>query len=151
MDAWSIPEKVPWINGQVRYHYWRFDDQYAITTQMMGLIFKGRAGPRTWLYEVTSDKVARYPETLQGYTNFEGNVVIEMNSPIALPDTKRPWKLEPLGSVEGTTETGLVVRVPKFRFWKYADTGQDAEAPPNVVVPPQYPKQPEDPTATPSR
>jgi hypothetical protein len=132
VDVWSIPEKIPWINGEVRYHFSSFDTNYAITTQLMGLIFDGYLGNGTWLFDVTSNKAAHYPEDLQGSTNFEGNIVVEMSSPGPIPDTKRLWKLEPSGYSEGTTRSGLVIRVHKFTFWGYADEKNNDNRMPNM-------------------
>jgi len=64
-----------------------------------------------------------------------GQIAVRMSAPNLVPDSFQSWDVEPMGTVEGTTDHGLVIRIPLVRFWRYHDTGLDATPPARIVVP----------------
>jgi hypothetical protein len=139
VDAWSVPTKVPWLNGQVRYAFHHFDHSYGVRSGLMGLIFENEIRPGVLIYKVLS-LPASGGSFFDGTDRIvEGRVALEMSEPGIYPDTERPWDVEPVGFFEGKTQNQVVVQIPEFRFWKYHDTGENAKAPPVIVIPPQHP------------
>lgn len=116
--------------------YQRLDRKIATTTDRIGLRFNRDLSDDTLLYDVMLDDLQG--NFTQG-TDFvaTGQLAVRMSKPGLVPDTLQIWDVEPLGTIEGTSATGVVVRVPLVRFWHYHVSGLDASEPVRIDIPPQ--------------
>lgn len=142
VDVWSVPTPVPTIYGTTSYRYLRLPPDVAEPTKKMGLVFNRMLNDRVCLFDAMSENPGGDFFNGTDHT-VEGQVAVEMSAPNLFPDTEQLWDLEPTGMLEGTTRQGLVVRIHKFRFWRYHVSRQDASPPTQIVVPPQSSRTPE--------
>lgn len=132
LDGWSM--STPPSYGYVFYRRW--PKQAAILGRLTGLQFNRMIADDICLFDVYEDN--EQGDFLQRKDRqFAGQIAVKMSSPGRIPDVFQLWDVEPLGTVEGTTEAGLVIRIPTVRFWHYHDNGLDAEGPKTIVIPPQ--------------
>lgn len=131
LDPWSFPMLS---RGFVAYQ--RLDRKSATTSGRIGLRFDRALSDDTLLYDVMLNDLQG--DFLQG-TDFvtAGQIAVQMSKPGLVPDTLQTWDVEPLGTIEGTTVVGLVIRIPLVRFWRYHESHLDASEPIRVEVPPQ--------------
>jgi len=133
LDGWSM--STPPYYGQVFYRRWPKDA--AILGHYTGLRFNRMIADDRCLFDVY--EFNEQGDFLQGQDRqFAGQIAVKMSSPGRIPDVFQLWDVEPLGTVEGTTEAGLVIRIPIVRFWHYHDSGLDADEPKTIVIPPQH-------------
>lgn len=132
LDGWSM--STPPYYGYVFYRRW--PKNAAILGRLTGLQFNRMIADDTCLFDVYEDN--EQGDFLQRKDRqFAGQVAVKMSSPGRIPDVFQLWDVEPLGTVEGTTDAGFVIRIPLIRFWHYHDSGLDAEEPKKIVIPPQ--------------
>jgi hypothetical protein len=140
LDGWSM--STPPYYGFVYYRRW--PKNAAILGRYTGLQFRRMIADDTCLFDVFEDN--EQGDFLQGTDRqFAGQIAVKMSSPGRIPDVFQIWDVEPLGTAEGTTEAGLVIRIPMIRFWHYQDSGLDAEEPKRIMMPPQTYGRPEEP------
>jgi hypothetical protein len=131
LDPWSFPMLS---RGFVVYQ--KLDRNFAAGAARIGLRFNRDLSDDTLLYDVMLNDLQG--DFLQG-TEFlsAGQMAVRMSRPGIDPDTLQMWDVEPLGTIEGTTAAGLVVRVPLVRFWRYHDSHLDASEPMHIEIQPQ--------------
>jgi hypothetical protein len=116
-----------------------------IATQDIALRSNSQLPDGRWLFDVVAHPWFGFGLDRQPDAEVIGQIVVEMNRPDLVPDQFQLWDVEPMGTIDGRTNSGLVIRVPLVHFWRYHVSGKDAEPPTTVVIPPQYAR---DPTST---
>jgi hypothetical protein len=101
-------------NGSVVQYAGGINPAVAARMGMFGLRFKRMLAEDTGLYDVMA---------IEATSNSEGEMVgqIAVVTPRELGelDLSRYWKVEPLGTVEGTNAFGAALTIPMVKFWGY--------------------------------
>lgn len=131
LDPWSFP-----ILSRGLIVYQRLGKNIAVTNGRIGLRANRNLSDNTILYDVMLNDLSG--NFLEG-TDFisTGQIAVQMSKPGLSPDTLQTWDVEPMGTIDGTTAAGLVVRIPLIRFWRYHDSHLDASEPIQVQISPQ--------------
>jgi hypothetical protein len=141
IDAWSIPNA---FYGNQILQYARVPPKAAVMGRTVGVHFDREIRPGVLIYDVMA--VDPHGDFMQGTDVRQvGQIAVQMSTPGIYPDVFQSWDVEPRGTLEGTTEGGLVVRIPLVRFWRYHDSGLDAGKPIQISIPPQPHGTPSDP------
>lgn len=152
MELWQFPNKntgllltldgrsSATLGPQSIIHYQWYGKKFAVMSREIGLRYNRSLSEGVCLFDVIAHPWTGFDADHVPDAQVVGQIVVEMNAPGLLPDPLELWDVEPKGTIEGTTETGIVIRIPIIHFWRYHETGEDAEAPVNVVIPPQHPR-----------
>lgn len=87
----------------------------AVSMGYSGLRFKQMLDEQTALYDLMGMEMQGNSDLI-----FLGQMAIK-GSPSGELDVKRPWDVEPRGSLEGSNAMGGTVTVPAVKFWGYTD------------------------------
>jgi hypothetical protein len=133
LDVWSIPNS---FYGDQVLHYERLAPKVATLGRMVGVQCDNEIKPGLLIYRVMAvDPNGDFLK--QTDIRQAGTIAVQMRTSGTYPDPFQTWDVEPLGTFEGTTRGGLVVRIPLIKFWRYHDSGRDADKPIEMVIPPQ--------------
>jgi hypothetical protein len=133
LDVWSIPNS---FYGEQVLHYERLPPKEATLARMVGVQLDSEIRPGFLIYRVMAfDPNGDFLN--QTDVRQAGSIAVQMRTPGTYPSPFQVWDIEPLGTVEGTTRSGIVVRIPLIKFWRYHDSGRDAEKPVQITIPPQ--------------
>jgi hypothetical protein len=117
--------------------YMTYDGPPGILEQIIprGLKFKKMFSPTDQLYDVMA--VSQGGILSRGTEHNDvislGELLVKVPSGQAELDTKRPWIVEPLGTVEGTNGFGAAISVPTVRFSTYWVPPQQLQQPPTQL------------------
>lgn len=133
VDAWSFP--TPIEGGGVYYQSLPY--RQAIVGKMAGLVFERTLEPNICIFDIMVNNPSG--DFLEG-TDVEiaGQLAVETPDPENCPNNRQPWDVEPETRFEGRTESGIVMSIPRVRFWRYHDTGQPLAKPKVIIVPPSH-------------
>ncbi len=150
MELWQSPNKnigklitldgrsSATLGPQDIVHYQWYGKKFAVMSREIGLRYNRNLSEDVCLFDVVAHPWTGFDVDHVPDAEVIGQIAVEMNGANLFPDPLELWDVEPKGTMEGTTEAGVVIRIPLIHFWRYHETGKDAEAPPTVVIPPQH-------------
>lgn len=123
LDAWGCPLiggdgnlQGPYDRaaGVVVPHY-EYLPPYMVQSGYVGMRFNRRLKDNLLLFDVMASGTSDSAESLVQL----GQIAVQVSGPGVSLDQTQIWDVEPKGTLEGTTQAGLVIRIPLVHFWKY--------------------------------
>lgn len=121
LDVTEYP--VLFENNLIRYMEYTGPPGIGDQLTPRGLRFKRMLSPEEQIYDVTAVNQGGLLSHGTSFTDVIslGELVVKVRPVQNELDTKRPWVVEPLGTIDGTNAFGAPISVAAVRFWAYYD------------------------------